>query len=115
MKQLGVTIWMSFIFSTIVLCQNNFKKEHTNEMDKRELIFCPKPTYSVQDTGVVKINYWIDKDGNVIKAQQDSIETTAINKVLIKEALVSAYKLKFSAIKKDTVMKGSFTYYFDLE
>ncbi len=115
MKQLVVTILVSFILSTIAVSQNKSKRKSAKEMDDRKLIYCPKPQYNVQDTGVVKVNLWIDKEGSVIKAEQDSIETTVTNKVLVESALMSAYKLKFSAIKKDTIMKGSFTYHFDLD
>lgn len=115
MKQLVVTILVSFILSTIAVSQNKSERKSAKEMDDRKLIYCPKPQYAVQDTGVVKVNLWIDKEGSVINAEQDTIETTATNKVLIEDALISAYKLKFSAIDKDTVMIGSFTYRFDIE
>jgi hypothetical protein len=73
----------------------------------------PKPTYNIKDEGIVVVSIWVDKQGNVTKAQAGARGTTTSNQTLWKLAQSAALKAKFDT-KSDAAeeQKGTITYNF---
>jgi len=59
--------------------------------------YIPKPDYSEDDQGKVVVKIWVDKDGNVVKAQSGYFGTTLSNSALWKKCEEAAMKSKFSS------------------
>ena len=75
----------------------------------------PKPTYSIQEEGVVVIEIIVDKDGNVTSAVPILRGSTTQNKYLQDKAVEAAKKAKFNIDKNAAAyQKGTITYKFEL-
>ncbi len=76
----------------------------------------PKPEYNVREQGTVVVRIWVDKEGNVIKAEAGAKGTTTTSVELFKRAVNAAKKAKFSpnsnALEEQ---KGTITYHFVLQ
>ena len=75
-----------------------------------------KPEYSIQASGKVVVEIWVDRDGNVTDAVPGAAGTTVTEKTLWEAARKAALKAHFN-IKKDAPekQKGTITYIFRLE
>lgn len=75
----------------------------------------PRPSYTVQASGVVAVKIWVDTAGNVVKTQFDSEGTTTGNKQLLRAAQQAAMGAHFSQ-KADApaLQQGTITYTFTL-
>jgi hypothetical protein len=63
----------------------------------RSAKYIPKPDYSEDDQGKVVVKIWVDKDGNVVKAQAGYFGTTLSNSALWKKCEEAAMRAKFSS------------------
>lgn len=73
----------------------------------------PKPNYNLKEEGTVIVTIWVDKSGNVTKAQSGARGTTTTSTVLWKLAEDAAKRSKFDT--KPTApeeQKGTITYNF---
>jgi len=76
----------------------------------------PKPTYSVQNEGVVVVDIWVDKYGNVQKAVAGGQGTTVTDKTLWAAARAAAMKAHFSQnADAPELQQGTITYIFKLK
>jgi hypothetical protein len=114
------------VFVIIIGYNSNCLSQNTEELNKqpgsdsisninkdrfnRTLLHFQAPIYTSKVTGKVVIIVWVNKDGAVINAKADSVKSNTLNKELIGNAIVAAYKAKFSSIDKDTIQKSSLTY-----
>ncbi len=75
-----------------------------------------KPEYSIQASGTVVVEIWVDRDGKVTSANAGVTGTTVINEKLWNAATEAALKARFN-MKKDAPEKqrGTITYIFRLE
>ena len=75
-----------------------------------------KPEYSIQASGKVVVEIWVDRDGNVTDAVPGATGTTVTEKTLWEAARKAALKAHFN-VKKDAPekQKGTITYIFRLE
>lgn len=73
----------------------------------------PKPIYNSKEEGLVVVNIWVDKKGNVTKAEAGARGTTTTNQALWKIATTAAKRATFS-VKADAPeeQKGTITYNF---
>jgi len=75
----------------------------------------PKPTYNVNEEGVVVVEIRVDKKGNVIMAEPGKKGTTTTNKALWEYAKRAALQSKFSPNNNPNdpeIQKGTITYNF---
>jgi len=73
----------------------------------------PKPNYNSKEEGQVVVNIWVDKNGNVTKAQAGGRGTTTTSTVLWKLAEDAAKRSKFDAKPSaPEEQKGTITYNF---
>ncbi len=73
----------------------------------------PKPNYNQKDEGVVVVDIWVDKSGNVTKAIAGSRGSTTTNQSLWKLAVEAATRSKFDAKgNAPEEQKGTITYNF---
>ena len=108
-----ILIILIFI-SCQVFGQNLIQDSHDSTKIKRELIKLPTPKYNVTDSGTVFVKVWIDKDGYVINSIVDSLNSTTMNKKLIKSSLKASKDARFSKIDIDTIMIETVKYIFKL-
>lgn len=92
--------------------RNNETK--TNKESSRVLLKSATPTYEVDDEGVVVIEVSIDKNGNVVKAN-NTYKSTTRNVTLINSSIQAALKHQFSTIEKDTIMTVNLTFKFSIK
>jgi len=83
------------------------------KLNDRKSKSLPKPNYHSKDEGQVVVSIWVDKNGNVTKAQAGARGTTTTSTVLWKLAEDAAKRSKFDG-KSDAPeeQKGSITYNF---
>lgn len=83
------------------------------KLDNRQVKSIPKPNYNSKDEGIVVVDIWVDKKGNVTKAIAGSRGTTTTNQSLWKLAVDAAKRAKFD-VKADAPeeQKGQITYNF---
>ncbi len=73
----------------------------------------PKPNYNSKEEGLVVVNIWVDKNGNVTKAQAGGRGTTTTSTALWKLAEDAARRSKFNAkANAPEEQKGTITYNF---
>ncbi|HNW70324.1 MAG TPA: energy transducer TonB [Bacteroidales bacterium] len=73
----------------------------------------PKPNYNSKDEGLVVVTIWVDKNGNVTKAQAGARGTTTTSTALWKLAEDAARRSKFDTNPKaPEEQKGTITYNF---
>ena len=73
----------------------------------------PKPTYNSNKQGKVVVKIWVDKEGNVVKAEPGQRGSTTTNADLLKRAKDAAMKAKFSPNKNaQDLQVGTITYDF---
>lgn len=73
----------------------------------------PKPNYNSKEEGLVVVNIWVDKNGNVTKAQAGGRGTTTTSTILWKLAEDAAKRSRFNS-KSDAPeeQKGTISYNF---
>ncbi|MPM25173.1 hypothetical protein SDC9_71663 [bioreactor metagenome] len=73
----------------------------------------PKPAYNSDEQGKVVVTIWVDRDGNVTRAEPGAIGTTISDASVWKECKDKAMKAKFTT-KSDAaeIQKGTITYTF---
>ena len=83
------------------------------KLDNRQVKSIPKPNYNSKDEGIVVVDIWVDKKGNVTKAIAGARGTTTTNNSLWKLAVDAAKRAKFD-VKADAPeeQKGQITYNF---
>jgi TonB family protein len=83
------------------------------KLDNRKVKSIPKPNYNSKDEGLVVVDIWVDKKGNVTKAVAGARGTTTTNNSLWKLAVEAAKRAKFD-VKADAPeeQKGQITYNF---
>ncbi|MDI9551619.1 MAG: TonB family protein [Candidatus Cryptobacteroides sp.] len=75
----------------------------------------PKPSYSVQEDGIVVVDIWVDNYGNVQRAIAGGEGTTVADKTLWAAARAAAMKAHFSqSADAPALQKGTITYIFKL-
>lgn len=75
----------------------------------------PRPSYSVQEEGIVVVKIWVDQYGTVQKAQAGEAGTTAVNAALWQEARKAALGAHFNMnADAPTLQEGTITYHFKL-
>lgn len=76
----------------------------------------PKPSYSVQNEGIVVVDIWVDKYGNVQKAIAGGQGTTVTDKSLWAAARAAAMKAHFNqSMDAPALQQGTITYIFKLK
>lgn len=76
----------------------------------------PKPTYSVQEEGVVVVQIWVDQYGKVQKAVPGYSGTTVDDKTLWAAARSAAMNAHFNiSADAPAMQQGTITYYFKLK
>lgn len=76
----------------------------------------PKPSYSVQNEGVVVVDIWVDNYGNVQKAIAGGQGTTVTDKTLWAAARSAAMKTHFNqSMDAPALQQGTITYIFKLK
>ena len=82
-------------------------------MKDRTLKYLPKPVYNSKNEGIVVVDIWVDKNGNVTKAIAGGRGTTTTNQQLWKLAGEAAKRATFSVNSKaPEEQKGTITYNF---
>jgi periplasmic protein TonB len=73
-------------------------KSGTGDGSGRDILYKPSPDNPIQETGVVIVRVWIDRNGKVVSAvaQTAHPETRVTNPIHLSEAVKIAYKFKFS-------------------
>jgi len=75
-----------------------------------------KPTYGVQNSGIVVVEIWVDRDGVVTKAIPGAEGTTVTDKELWNAARSAALKTHFNQnIEAPGLQQGTITYIFKLK
>lgn len=83
------------------------------KIDGRTIKYLPKPAYNSKDEGIVVVNIWVGKNGNVTKAIAGGRGTTTANQQLWKLAEDAAKRATFSVNSKaPEEQKGTITYNF---
>lgn len=86
------------------------------ELNGRISKVLPKPEYNIREQGTVVVKIWVDKQGNVTKAEAGAKGTTTTNVELFKRAVAAARKAKFSQNSNaPEEQKGTITYHFVLQ
>lgn len=76
----------------------------------------PKPTYTVQESGIVVVSIWVDQYGTVQKAQAGATGTTASSSKLLQAAREAAMKAHFNtSADAPALQEGTITYIFTLK
>lgn len=76
----------------------------------------PKPSYTVQNEGIVVVDIWVDNYGNVQKAVAGGQGTTVTDKALWAAARSAAMKAHFSqSVDAPALQQGTITYIFKLK
>ena len=76
----------------------------------------PKPSYSVQNEGIVVVDIWVDNYGNVQKAIAGGQGTTVTDKSLWAAARAAAMKENFNqSMDAPALQQGTITYIFKLK
>jgi TonB family protein len=76
----------------------------------------PKPSYSVQNEGIVVVDIWVDNYGNVQKAVAGGQGTTVTDKTLWAAARAAAMKAHFNqSMDAPALQQGTITYIFKLK
>lgn len=76
----------------------------------------PKPSYSVQNEGIVVVDIWVDNYGNVQKAIAGGQGTTVTDKSLWAAARAAAMKAHFNqSMDAPALQQGTITYIFKLK
>jgi len=79
----------------------------------RSAKFLPVPDYTEQEQGIVVVDFWVDRNGNVTKAIAGSRGTTTSNTSLWEKAQQAALQAKFSVNNNaPKEQKGTITYNF---
>lgn len=82
-------------------------------MKDRTAKYIPKPVYNSKEEGLVVVNIWVDKNGNVTKAEAGARGTTTTNQALWKIATNAAKRATFSVnAKAPEEQKGTISYNF---
>ncbi len=86
------------------------------DLSGRSSKILPKPEYNLTEQGTVVVKIWVDKDGNVTKAEAGGKGTNTTSEELRKRAVTAARKAKFSANPSaPEEQKGTITYHFVLQ
>ena len=73
----------------------------------------PVPKYTEDDQGKVVVKIWVDKNGNVTRAEPGDIGTTTSNQSLWAKAKQAALQAKFSVdMNAPEIQRGTITYTF---
>jgi len=76
----------------------------------------PRPTYNVQESGIIVVDIWVDNYGNVVKAVPGGDGTTVLDKTLMAAARKAAMETHFNmAPDAPAMQQGTITYYFNLK
>lgn len=76
----------------------------------------PSPAYTVQESGTIVVNIWVDMYGNVEKAVVAGEGTTVTNRQLWNAAREAAFSTKFKkSIDHPELQQGTITYVFKLK
>ena len=81
---------------------------------KRKLIKESLPKYFYR-SGQVVVDVWVNRSGNIVKAQVDTITSTTKDKELIIASIKAAMKSKFDTISSDLIQKSKITYSFTIK
>lgn len=83
------------------------------QMAGRSAVSLPAPTYNSNAQGRVLIKIWVDRNGNVTRAEFETKGSTTTNTLLVKYAKEAALKAKFNADENaPEEQKGIITYVF---
>ncbi len=107
---------LALVFCLSVSAQKSEQNKEENKgfIDRKILSF-PKPQYSENDSGIVVVKLWLHKNGDVLKVELDSIETTSKQVLTIEKTIKAAYNAKFNRIKQDTIEVGTISFDYTLK
>ncbi len=115
MKPIKITFTIIFLSSLLIQGQASLKtKKKSKDNLDRNIITFPKPQYSPNDSGIVVVNLWIDKNGDILNVALDSIATTTKQSSTIEKTIKAAYTAKFTPIKQDTIQIGTISFNFEI-
>ena len=99
----------------LLACSVSALGQGVNLKDRTLVGSVPRPTYTVNESGTVVVTVWVDKYGNVTKAEPGAEGTTTKSKALWTSARNSAMKAHFDQ-KADApaLQEGTITYVFKL-
>ena len=90
-------------------------KKMTFALAGRSVVSLPAPTYSGNAQGTVVIKIWVDRQGNVTRAEFESKGSNTIDAILVKYAKEAARNAKFNADENaPETQTGSLTYIFKI-
>ncbi|MCU4176402.1 TonB family protein [Carboxylicivirga sp. N1Y90] len=76
----------------------------------------PKPSYNIQEEGIINVKIRVDRNGNVTSAEFQLKGSTTQNNYLKQKAIEAAKKAKFNADKMAAAyQEGTITYHFVLD
>lgn len=76
----------------------------------------PRPSYAIQESGIVVVTIWVDQYGTVQKAQAGADGTTVTDKTLWTEARKAALSAHFNQqADAPALQQGTITYIFNLK
>ena len=81
----------------------------------RSSIVLPQPDYKSNDQGTVVVQIWVDRNGNVIRAEYQPKGSNTQNGYLVSQAIAAAKRARFNADAAALeVQKGTITYIFKI-
>jgi TonB family protein len=93
--------------------QTNKESNPSYKIEGRTIKSLVKPDYKQKDEGIVVVEIWVDKQGNVTNAMPGARGTTITNQYLWKLAAEAARQSKFdSKANAPEEQKGTITYHF---
>ena len=66
-------------------------------LEGRNVRALPTPEYNSNQQGRIVVKIWVDRSGNVIKAEAPAKGSTIVSGVMVKQAMTAAKRAKFSA------------------
>jgi TonB family protein len=86
------------------------------DLSGRTSKYLPKPEYTIREQGTVVVRIWVNKEGQVTRAEAGARGTTTSSDALFKQATKAALKAKFSPNPNaPEEQKGTITYHFVLQ
>jgi TonB family protein len=84
------------------------------DLKGRQARSLPKPSYDIQDEGIVVVEVTVDQNGNVTQAVPGAKGTTTLEPYFLRVAQEAAMAAKFDRKPDATIQKGTITYHFKL-
>jgi len=96
--------------------QQIIEKGMNYNLGGRQVQALPVPTYDFQSEGIVVVEVYVDREGNVIKADAGVKGSTTLDENLLNAAREAALSAKFERnLTAPLIQKGTITYHFILK